>query len=74
MERKINRLERKHMPTTSVTIHLPENMPKEDQEKMRRAILEDLSKKQAQEQRDWDMYQKGRRDGGFGGSILRGLF
>lgn len=55
---------KKPTQSTSVTIHLPDTMSKEDQEKMRRAILEDLSKKQAQEQRDWDMYQKGRRDGG----------
>lgn len=63
---------KKPIQTTSVTIHLPDTMSKEDQQKMAQAILKELSQKQAQEKRDYEMYEKGRRDSG--GGFFGGLF
>lgn len=63
----------KPIPLTSVTIQLPDNLSEEDKQKIIQATIQQLHQEQAQKQRDWEMYEKGRRDGrasGFFGGLL----
>lgn len=63
----------KPIPRTNITIQLPDTMSKEDQQKYTQEILKKIREEDAQEKRDYEMYQKGRRDssggpfGSFGG-------
>lgn len=62
---------KKPIPTTNITIQVPNTLSPAQRDNYLRAVTEKLRQEDAQKQRDWEMYQKGRRSGG---GILGGLF
>lgn len=63
----------KPIPVTNITIQLPDNnnMTQQEQQKVAQLMMADIMKKSAQEQRDWEIYQRGVSAGSSG---ILGIF